>query len=79
MIPIKIKIEGFGEKTYRTLLCQLKFKIEKVQGREVLTMRIMSLERILTFLFIYLLYLTLVYKIVKNNSTNKYQQYQVKI
>ena len=28
---------------------------------------------------IYLLYLTLVYKIVKNNSTNKYQQYQVKI
>ena len=29
--------------------------------------------------FIYLLYLTLVYKIVKNNSTNKYQQYQVKI
>ena len=79
MIPIKIKIEGFGGKTYRTLLCQLKFKIEKVQGREVLTMRIMSLERILTFLFIYLLYLTLVYKIVKNNSTNKYQQYQVKI
>ena len=79
MIPIKIKIEGFGEKTYRTLLCQLKFKIEKVQGREVLTMRIMSLERILTFLFIYLLYLALVYKIVKNNSTNKYQQYQVKI
>ena len=54
MIPIKIKIEGFGEKTYRTLLCQLKFKIEKVQGREVLTMRIMSLERILTVLFIYL-------------------------
>ena len=79
MIPIKIKIESFGEKTYRTLLCQLKFKIEKVQGREVLTMRIMSLERILTFLFIYLFYLTLVYKIVKNNSTNKYQQYQVKI
>ena len=31
------------------------------------------------YLFIYLLYLTLVYKIVKNNSTNKYQQYQVKI
>ena len=30
-------------------------------------------------LFIYLLYLTLVYKIVKKNSTNKYQQYQVKI
>ena len=29
------------------------------------------------YLFIYLLYLTLVYKIVKNNSTNKYQQYQV--
>ena len=28
----------------------------------------------LTYLFIYLLYLTLVYKIVKNNSTNKYQQ-----
>ena len=25
------------------------------------------------YLFIYLLYLTLVYKIVKNNSTNKYQ------
>ena len=24
------------------------------------------------YLFIYLLYLTLVYKIVKNNSTNKY-------
>ena len=33
----------------------------------------------LFILFIYLLYLTLVYKIVKNNSTNKYQQYQVKI
>ena len=31
------------------------------------------------FLFIYLLYLTLVYKIVENNSTNKYQQNQVKI
>ena len=31
------------------------------------------------YLFIYLLYLTLVYKIVKNNSTNKYQQNQVKI
>ena len=30
------------------------------------------------FIFIYLLYLTLVYKIVKNNSTNKYQQDQVK-
>ena len=29
--------------------------------------------------FIYLLYLTLVYKIVENNSTNKYQQNQVKI
>ena len=26
------------------------------------------------YLFIYLLYLTLVYKIVENNSTNKYQQ-----
>ena len=31
------------------------------------------------YLLIYLLYLTLIYKIVKNNSTNKYQQYQVKI
>ena len=31
------------------------------------------------FLFIYLLYLTLVYKIVENNSTNKYQQNQIKI
>ena len=30
------------------------------------------------FIYIYLLYLTLVYKIVKNNSTNKYQQNQVK-
>ena len=30
-------------------------------------------------LFIYLLYLTLVYKIVKNNSTNKYQQNLIKI
>ena len=30
-------------------------------------------------IFIYLLYLTLVYEIVKNNSTNKYQQNQVKI
>ena len=30
-------------------------------------------------LVIYLLYLTLVYKIVKNNSANKYQQNQVKI
>ena len=31
------------------------------------------------YVFIYLLYLTLVYNIVKNNSTNKYQQNQVKI
>ena len=31
----KIKIEGFGEKYYRTLLWQLKFKNEKVQEREV--------------------------------------------
>ena len=31
------------------------------------------------YLFIYLLYLTLVYKIVENNSTNKYQQNQIKI
>ena len=36
-------------------------------------------EAIIIYSFIYLLYLTLVYKIVKNNSTNKYQQYQVKI
>ena len=34
---------------------------------------------IFIYLFIYLLYLTLVYKIVENNSTNKYQQNQVKI
>ena len=31
------------------------------------------------YLFIYLLYLTLVYKIVESNSTNKYQQNQIKI
>ena len=31
------------------------------------------------YLLIYLLYLTLVYKIVENNSTNKYQQNQIKI
>ena len=31
------------------------------------------------YLFIYLFYLTLFYKIVENNSTNKYQQNQVKI
>ena len=30
-------------------------------------------------IIIYLLYLTLVYKIVENNSINKYQQNQVKI
>ena len=29
--------------------------------------------------FIYLLYLTLIYKIVENNSTKKYQQNQIKI
>ena len=33
----------------------------------------------LIYLFIYLLYLTLVYKIVENNSTNKYQQNLIKI
>ena len=31
-----------------------------------------------TPLFIYLFYLTLVHKVVENNSTNKYQQNQVK-
>ena len=31
-----------------------------------------------SFLFSYLLYLTLVYKIVKNNSTKKYQQNRIK-
>ena len=30
------------------------------------------------YLFIYLFYLTLVHKIVESNSTNKYQQNQVK-
>ena len=30
------------------------------------------------YLFIYLFYLTMVHKIVENNSTNKYQQNQVK-
>ena len=31
------------------------------------------------YLFIYLLHLTLVYRIAENNSTNKYQQNQIKI
>ena len=31
------------------------------------------------YLFIYLLYLTLVYRIAENNSINKYQQNQIKI
>ena len=42
-------------------------------------LRFIYLFYLFIYLFIHLLYFTLVYKIVENNSTNKYQQNQVKI
>ena len=49
------------------------------QARKVMVTNHYLFIYLFIYVFIYLLYLTLVYNIVKNNSTNKYQQNQVKI
>ena len=60
---------------FKTRIRRMRTRIQRMRR----TWRTRRIQRILFIYLFNLFYLTLVYKIAENNSTNKYQQNQDKI